>query len=149
MNKEEIFELIEDSSTSYGEARRLASQWAVLSEKKQDEYISFHLTFRLAGKTSRLVESGHYREAAWEMCMVPGMGMKSALKLIKRSRIESRHNRQVNVGGTGTEGYAWCKCGWKGKTIQDPGHFDKARKEICPVLKEELAKYGLKYKPRR
>jgi hypothetical protein len=151
MNKKEIFELIKDSSPSYGEARRIASQWAELPEEKQDFHISGRLTLHLALETSRLDSAGKYREAARLMCQVPGIGMKSALRTIKRTRIEARHNRPVWVGSCGgpnkEENYSWphCKCGWHGKKIYGEGSSDKARKKVCPKLKKELTKYGLRY----
>jgi hypothetical protein len=148
LSRDDIFELIKDGSTSYGEARRYASQWAGMPREKQDFHISGHLTLNLAIKTSKLDSAGKYREAAILMTQVPGIGMKSAVKMIKRSRIECRHDREPNVSGTGTDSNPWCKCGWEGKTITGPNHSDKARKKVCPNLKKELAKYGLRYRRR-
>ena len=155
MNKEEIFELIKDASSSYGEARRTASQWAELSDEKQEFHVSGRLTLHLALECAELDHDGKYREAAKKMCQVPGISMKVALRMIKRGRIEARHNIPVWHGSCGgpnpKDNYAWphCKCGWHGKNIYGENASDIAEKKVCPNLKKELAKYGLKYYKRK
>jgi hypothetical protein len=150
LSRDDIFELIKDGSTSYGEARRYASQWAGMPREKQDFHIGSHLTINLALTTSKLITEGKYRQAVRLMIQVEGIDTKTAIQMIRRSRIESRHCDPIWIGGCGGPdgSYHWphCKCGWQGENIHGDDSSEKAREKVCPNLKKELAKYGLKYR---
>jgi len=101
-------------------------------------------------ETAKAISAGKYKEAILLMIQVQGIGIKKAVKMIRRSRIEARHSIPIWVGGGCGHGkqYHWphCKCGWDGKEIHGEGSYEIAQKKICPNLKRELAVYGFRYR---